>query len=263
MGSSFKGRRVALAGAIALLWGATGCGGDECESGESRCDGNAILSCGTPGDISGKRDFTALSPGCGSDRCLDRNVDGKRTAICSSTGQPDPRCPAEAASVMCVDAATRLTCNSGYGSNEQACAGACVTDPGSATASPATFCAVESQPNALCSGDFEMLCDGNDAVTCFRGWVTERTTCIDTSPLCAVNSSPLMTRYAYCTTTTPCSEADGAHCNHNVVEGCIAGHVVTTSCGTDRCSAFGPLAGRSDAICDPNCHTVRESVCVD
>lgn len=113
--------------------------GDECTEGERRCDGEHIASCGRGGDISGTRSFSAWVFECGKDRCVDIVVDGLRSAVCSKTGELDPRCAGVAGvmSRICADPTTVLVCQSGYGSSEEICAGKCaVGERGPACVAP-------------------------------------------------------------------------------------------------------------------------------
>jgi hypothetical protein len=145
---------VALAAAVAT----NGCAGDACSDGESKCDGDQILSCGSPGDISGRKDFTEVSPGCGSDQCLDIGFGGRRAAACSTTGQPDPRCTGKNGEI-CADDRTKIVCQYGYSSSQVTCPTTCIR-PANATSDGTigAYCALEGG----CVGDAGG-CDGGDA----------------------------------------------------------------------------------------------------
>jgi hypothetical protein len=239
------------------------CGGDQCRPGESRCDGDGILSCGTPGDLTGERGFTALSGGCGADRCLDLVRDGNRVAVCSTTGTPDPRCPSGAAGPICVDGKTLLRCEEGYGSRQRTCDGACVVDTSGSSAFPLTFCAAEFAASSVCAGAVSQVCDGNVAVECARGWVTKRTLCDGDSPRCVIEKNELTIAHAFCARDEACSSAAETHCQSSAIEGCVGGHVVSMGCGEgSACEVYG-IGKETVAACVPKCKAVRESVCLD
>jgi len=239
------------------------CGGDQCHPGESRCDGDGIVSCGTPGDISGARDFTALSAGCGSERCLDLTRNGDRVAVCSTTGTPDPRCPSGVFGAICVDSKTMLRCTDGYGSMQRTCDGACVVDTSTSSKYPFTFCAAETAPNPICAGSASQVCDGNAAVECTRGWVTKRTVCGAGSPRCVIEKNELTTPHAFCAREEACATASETHCKDSAIEGCVEGHVVSTPCGEGQaCEVYG-IGKQTVAACVAKCKAVREFVCLD
>jgi hypothetical protein len=241
------------------------CGGDACRSGEYKCDGDAILGCGSPGDVSGARDFTELDRGCGADQCLDLERDGLHVAVCSTTGAPDARCPATSVfASICVDDHTMLSCERGYGSNETKCEGACVAPSSSATGTTGAFCSLDTAPSPACAGANPQTCDGDTIIECTRGWVTKRTVCGGAAPHCVINSNPVWQTWPYCASDASCSDADGARCDGNIVRGCIGGRTVAMDCGADgECTTFGPLEGRTDATCDVRCKHVRDDVCLD
>jgi hypothetical protein len=253
--------RVVIA-CLAAAAMAPACGGDACVAGESECDGDAIRSCGSPGDITGARDFTGLARGCGDERCLDIVRAGKRDAVCSATGQPDPRCPSDGYTTVCAGPQTLLRCERGYGSHEEHCEGVCVPDvqpAGAATRS--ALCALEPTPHpTLCTQG--TVCDGTAVVACVLDYVVKRTPCPAEAPLCVLGHPRTAIAVAHCARTETCASPDGATCNGNTVRGCIAGHVVATDCGGEKCEAYG-VAPEGDAACEVPCRRVRDYVCVD
>lgn len=234
--------------------------GDACRPGETICEGYAIFACGSPGEITGNRDFTEIQPGCGSDMCLDiRNADGTRGAVCSATGMPDPRCAQGASGTHCIDADTVLTCEDGYGSGETTCSGRCVTVPANYPVPSYGFCAAEATPNPACDTKWPTACDGDTLVSCKEGWVIARTPC---ATRCVTGGGGLAGIHAYCAEDATCSGPDVASCAGNTIEGCIAGYVVSSDCGADECVTYGP-APNTGASCEPRCQHVVDDACVD
>lgn len=246
------------AGALLLVSSAACVGEDECAPGESRCDGDGIVTCGSPGDVSGKRSWSGLAAGCGQDRCLDV-VDGAlRIAVCSTSGQKDARCPVETRGLVCLDDRTRVTCQLGYASAEKTCT-ACVTLPSSPTNPGAVVCAAEATPNAACDGFVGRACDGAAVVECQRGWVTTRTACGADAPTCVVASGTFNQGSPFCVRSETCAEPDAVRCEGSGVRGCVAGRVVASGCATDEACRSYADASR----CERRCRSVRDGVCLD
>ena len=215
---------------------------DECHDNEAICDGSHILVCGPPGDFAHVRGFNSQEEGCGAAMCLDLTMNGNRVAICSSTGQLDPRCDGQDGYV-CYDAQTKLSCELGYG-HELDCEGACVND----TAKDLLFCSTEPIPNAVCDDTDPTTCDGNSVVSCVDHYVVDRIECAGT---CVITANA-----AYCTDGSTCSGSDHATCDDpNVVpgaiHGCIAGQSVVMTCNpsSDCENFFAISAGATEAQC--------------
>jgi hypothetical protein len=215
---------------------------DECHDGEAICDGTHIRVCGPPGDVGGFRSFNSQEDGCGDAMCLDLEANGNRLAICSSSGQPDPRCDGHDGG-FCYDAQTKLECTLGY-AHELSCEGACVND----TANNFLFCSTEANPNAICDDTNPTTCDGNSVVSCFDHYVVDRIECADA---CVTTNDR-----AYCTDGSTCSGSDQATCDDpnaipGVVHGCIAGQHVAMACNpSSDCEDFLVIStGATEAEC--------------
>lgn len=254
----FRNAGIALVAGAAIFLSASGCKNDDCSPGESRCDGAGIVACGSPGDVSGSRGFTALSRGCGSERCLDVVENGARSAVCSTTGAKDPRCEAGRRGAVCVDGRTLLVCELGYSSGQRSC-GACIESPGSTTASAITICAVEATENPVCKGASNQACDKAAVVECLRGWVIVRRPCAGASPTCVLSDSASNVGHAYCARQETCGEKDNTRCEADGVRGCVAGSVVSSACdASEECRSY-----TTKAQCEPRCQVVRSNVCLD
>jgi hypothetical protein len=217
--------------AVPFLALGPGCGSDDCKEGESVCKGIHIGVCGRDGDFSDSRTFHTLISGCAPEKCVDLTEGGMRVAICSSTGQPDPRC-ADRTGLGCVDERTTLSCDRGYGSGEQTCAGACIPLEGGA------FCSLEEAPNPACSnGGGGLVCDGASVVRCRRTYVVERFACEGGSSSCVSTAGSLR---SYCATAETCDGPDDARCSDTTsIGGCVAGHRVSMSCtGQLKCEEY-------------------------
>lgn len=195
---------------------------NQCVPGESRCDGDTILACGGPESDQ----FRSLYPGCGDDRCLDIELDGLRHAVCSTTGQPDPRCPARAYALLCVDDSTLLRCSEGYGWDEQTCRGACISDEPDGSDG---FCSFDAAPSPVCSFDGP-ACETDSSVQCSRGYVVDRIACPNGPCVASPFSLFGGDRPTYCVTQATC-ETQGARCaSSSRIEGCTSGRVVAMQC---------------------------------
>jgi hypothetical protein len=234
-------RIVALIGVLAA---APACS-DECRDGESICDGTHIRACGPPGDFGGVRAFNSLEDGCGDAMCLDLTADGNRVALCSSSGQPDPRCDGQVGG-FCYDAQTKLYCDLGY-SHELRCEGACVRDD----QKHILFCSIEPKPNLICDDTDPVACDGQSVVSCVDHYVVDRIAC----PASCVGTN----NRAYCTDGSTCSAGDQATCDDpndpvGAIHGCIAGQGVAMSCNSSsQCEndavVVGETVGATEAEC--------------
>ncbi len=229
-----------IATLVPLAGLASGC--TECKSGESRCDGQQILSCGPAGDVTPSTGFTQLSATCmAPDQCKDLMVGTERHAVCTATGAPDPRC-ASVDGVVCADSTTRLVCDEGFGSFEQTC-GACVIVD---RAPP--VCAVDADPPPACMGVEGIACDGNTLLRCHRSLAIERTPCSGDSPTCVENS--IDPPRAYCAQTITCDGPDRTQCDGDTIRGCVAGHVVTMACPDgSECEPFTTSSRDTAAEC--------------
>ena len=247
--------RVGLLALAPAVLTANGCSDDTCRSGESRCDGDAILGCGTGADgFDGEERFTALGSGCGSDRCLDVVVEGKRRAVCSSSGAVDERCPADVFGTICVGGKTLLACDKGYSSREREC-GACIV----AELTKDAICALEATKSPLCQDGTRKTCDGATVVECEQGYVVAREPCIDASATCVESDDPAKSGRAHCATAEACVDRDVTRCEGDVVRGCFGGHVVSEPCGSgEGCRDYFEAAR-----CEARCQKVRSSVCID
>lgn len=248
--------RVMAIGTFLVALAQIDCGADECVPGESRCDGAGINGCGSAGDTSTARyAFSTLNRGCGDAKCLDIVQSGKRVAVCTSTGAPDPRCPADKRGGYCLDAQTLLVCYSGYSSKEERC-GTCVP-----LAIGGAFCSVDGSPNEACKAGSPQGCDQNSVVSCVQEWVTKRSPCGPGSRCVATADS--FQRHAYCTTGEPCTGSDSTTCEGDRIRGCVAGQKVDSACdATQRCESYPTTKGRV-ATCAARCKVVESSVCLD
>jgi hypothetical protein len=249
-----------------------GCG-DYCEYDETKCDGDRILRC-VESDGFGDHTFTLDDECATGERCVDvveprtgdgsdgegegsdggdgANGEGIRHAVCSLTGETDPRCPDIRTTRICIDATTQLTCWFGYGSNLHACDVACIE--------PGAFCAIETEPSPACDaieGDGSGYgCEarpGADAVlVCRDGYATDRIACADEQQ-CIELGTPY--HRPYCVSEEPCAGSD-TFCTGNRIEGCIRGRTVSMTCSDGmQCEEFGVLGpdnrptGATEAQC--------------
>ena len=220
----------------------TGCF-DPCVAGESVCSGDHILACGgTEGD-----EFRDFVPGCGDDRCMNiKDSQGLRVAVCSASGELDPRCdPNDPRRIrICADDATVLRCNRGFSFAEEPCAAHCVAG--------VALCSPEYGPSAACTEN-GLTCEAGAVIHCSKGWVVDRTECgagerCMTSPLALFGGDHLV----YCASeATTCDGTDIRCTSKSRLAGCVDGHAVAMSC-SDRyeCDTFTVLStGTHEAEC--------------
>lgn len=236
------------------LWAllVTGCG-DYCEYSETICDGETILRC-IQSDGFADHSFADLGDACESgETCVD-TVDpaGRRDALCSFSGEPDPRCPREGLGVtrVCADDETVISCQAGYASSKRTCDVACVAPGGSA------FCSLDARPSPSCAISSASGCDevtGEAAViVCREGYETDRITCA--SDQSCIEAQTRFHR-AYCASDEPCEGSD-TFCRGGRIEGCVSGRTVAMTCNEGTaCEEFGVLGddnrptGATEAQC--------------
>jgi hypothetical protein len=112
---------------VLVLAAAAGCA-DECLTAESRCDGDAVVSCVQTDGFLG--DHWGDEEDCGDGAvCVDvvGPLGSRRSATCASSDEPDPRCPAMHIGYFfsCAGPDTLLRCSAGY-SLEIPCDLACI-----------------------------------------------------------------------------------------------------------------------------------------
>jgi len=230
-------RLALLAVALAI---AAGCG-DQCKDNEARCNGNTITECGPPNDITGTRGFNEQGPDCGDSTCKDVALDGRRWAVCTTSGVLDPRCDGIEA-VVCFDAHTKLDCAAGY-SDETDCVGSCVSDDTGSY--PVVFCSVDTAPDPICDTADAPVCEAGAVVTCFDHYVVDVIPC---ATACITNAANV----GYCTDGGSCSGPDQATCAGSAaLAGCMNGSSVAMTCnpGAD-CENYDVL-GSTQAQCVP------------
>jgi hypothetical protein len=188
----------AFAFALALALGNSGCGGDECTGGISRCNGNVLESC-----IESAGGVYLSTRACEPGVCI---PDGDNP-FCALDRRPDERCarPNEA---VC-DGASLVTCRSGFATAAFDCAvgespgamvvltegtsGACID-----TTTPPARCVAEAERDPACPIELEHFsgCSGNDQVDCQYGYVIRRKACgaafcrQDFDAVCSVADAP-------------------------------------------------------------------------
>jgi hypothetical protein len=206
-----------------LLLTSTACG-DHCVSGETTCNGDTISGCG---GAEAPDEFRSLLAGCGEDRCLDIVDDeGLRQAVCSTTGELDPRCPADGRSRICIDDVTLLRCNDGYGWAEEACLGACITMEADGSNA---FCSVDPAPSPACTEDGP-ACEPESAIQCRDGYVIDRIACAEGPCVASPRKLLFGDRLTYCVTAATCDTENVECTSEDRIEGCVAGQVVWMQC---------------------------------
>jgi hypothetical protein len=132
--------RMKRLGVLVLLV-APGCG-DECRPEETICDGNRFLYCELGNHDAGPRRWREGSACAHDERCIDvLDVNGRQRAVCTGADEPDARCPEGIDVDICLDDATRASCEYGYLTAMVSCSNACVV----------TQCS-QCYPSAICSG---------------------------------------------------------------------------------------------------------------
>ncbi|HUJ58184.1 MAG TPA: hypothetical protein VLX92_06820 [Kofleriaceae bacterium] len=210
---------------VALVAG--GC--SECHVGESRCGPRGLIYSCAGDDVGGGLAFREIDSCCGSNACLDLELDGDRVAVCSASGSAqDSRCAGRDGDV-CVDATTSLLCEAGYGSYQTACPGACVEPmPGEA------FCA-EVASDARCAeiAGTGSTCDGGELLACQDGALISDTPC----QTACVAPAP---GEAFCSTGTApdprCAAGPAAWCDGDLAMTCTTGGLIEV----ETCAADAP-----------------------
>jgi hypothetical protein len=193
-------------------------------------------------------EFREIFPGCGGDECLDTLDDeGHRVAVCTGSGKPDPRCPADRQGPICVGEHELIWCDNGYGWNAKTCEGLCVQD------GRAGFCSLQTQPAPQCAEGDGPACLEGAVLECRKGYVTDEIVC-DSGQRCmlAENPSSFAPLHAYCTTSESC-EGESVRCTSETeMDGCIDGSRVRLQCNPGfQCDAITVLeTGDVRAYCE-------------
>jgi hypothetical protein len=151
------------------------CSDDECEEGESRCQGRELSTC---------ERRSCHDPGCAFGRgnrwkvatCEDACVKPGSRAFCALSTEPDPRCTRD--NLVYCDGTDAVWCLGGFAIEREPCSETgrvCVIGDWLGA-----ICAVSAAPNAACrelAGPYSELCDGAQLVTCYGSHVTSIRTC--------------------------------------------------------------------------------------
>ncbi len=246
--------------------------GDECESGEYRCDGDVASNCRLQIDDAHYLYWRSrpVSRWPVPDRLLFCVLHAKRDARAQLQGRHQ---------TSCVDSSV-VVCRSGYAVSKIECAPPTSAAPNSSPAlapfhlNPQSafcipngrqaFCAAEAEPNENCDTlrssytDGERLstaCDGNDSLACVNGYVVSRDPC---DAVCIVDAGK-----SYCASSAdpdpqcPLSDNGSQHCDGNVVVGCSAnGYRISEEQCTEtmcyqlsNCPAANPSCTATVATC--------------
>ena len=201
---------------VLVLAALAGCACDE--SAATWCTGDGITHCeyGRP----------TISFCCAFDGCKDVEVDGVATAVCSPTGEPDPRCAGGSGEICAGGSA--LFCRFGYGSNEAVCAGVCVSpEPGVA------LCALSADLDPRCTFSDGPRCDGDSILDCSHGYAVSESRCAAPFSTCALEADNLGAMHPRCATPDPdpaCADDPPARCAGADIYGCSSGRRTVEHC---------------------------------
>jgi hypothetical protein len=240
----------------------SGCGvpSNECEGGQSQCDGEVAMSC-TPVETGSGTYYAWSKTACAANACKLDAQTGQ--AFCALSPEPDPRCDSDRASFC--DGTTIVSCESGYVTSRSDCAVPSSSRPGTgpfcADIEPdpemalqmlSALCVAEPERNPECpSGTVQAYnattCSGNDLLQCIDGFLLQRQSCGDA----------FCTADAFCSLTKepdpscPPNQPEAGFCDGNVVVLCNDGFRVSETpcaapqtCGTSSWPCSGGLNGQ-------------------
>jgi hypothetical protein len=204
-------------GVASLALQAAGCDRDECEAGQVRCRDNVAEVC----DMAysdGSAPMVWIREDCGAGACKMGTDD---RPFCALDAETDPRCDDTPNQAVCSDQ-LQVRCRQGYATEVTDCAG----DAGFCVPADAgAMCAMEPEPNELCSGESFTACDGSELIGCMYGYVLHRDDCAARGDACVVTPG-----YAMCNESAepdplcPPDDALTQVCDSNVVVDCTYGY---------------------------------------
>jgi hypothetical protein len=177
---------VALVPLLVSLLGGCGVPANECEVGQTQCDGNTIMECEPietgDGTYQGWRSYS-----CDPGICQTPASGG---ALCALSSDPDPKCDGRES--YC-DGSARISCRAGYATASEDCASGLDTpfcadispDPQMAIQTLSALCVAESTRNPECptvltegvQGYDSSACVGKELLHCIDGYIVSRQSC--------------------------------------------------------------------------------------
>lgn len=213
--------------AVVCLGGMLNTGCDECASGETRCEGDAVFTCNSDEEgLFGKNRWQAEQQCAVACRYLGGG------ARCVTSTQPAAECTGVSGD-LCLDGVPS-TCLDGYLFQRTQCGSRVCVAPHGCDA----MCAASATPEPRCAA--RSFCDGNRVATCKCGFVTGEQDC--GTQVCHEAAGE-----AACTVSASLdprcgspNQPSSAYCGDGVAFACWYGYVIFTyDCAVEPCVCRG------------------------